>query len=337
MTVTPNDRSARCPVVVVLDDWEGALTRLVDWETIRAKAEVRIHRVPLRDAKLHAAVVDADVLILSRDRTRLDERLLERCRALRYVVFTGPRNAHIDYERVDKRGIVVSATEGGPGLESTCEHTWALILAAIRHLGRAANPHAAFDSAPPSLATVLSGERLGLIGCGRIGSRVAAVGTAFGMEVVTWSPRMTASRASDAGAVAVSLDTLLRTSKVISLHLVVSDSTVRVVDRDRLAVMRADALLVNTARADLVDYEALTEALAARRIAGAALDVFPSEPLGADDPLRQLDNVVLTPHQGYVSEPVMRAFAAGVRECLDAWLTGLPLPRPVRAFAPSHA
>jgi phosphoglycerate dehydrogenase-like enzyme len=156
---------------------------------------------------------------------------------------------------------------------------------------------------------------------------VARIGAAFGMEVVAWSPHMTAARAAARQATAVSLDELLSTSKVVSLHLVPSAETRHLLNGPRLASMRRDALLVNTSRSALVDTAALAQALAAGRPAMAALDVYDEEPLPADHPLRRLPNVVLTPHLGFVAQPVFEQFAAGVVECLTAWLHGAPLPR----------
>jgi len=315
----------RRPRVVVLDDWEGAIARLGDWSTIRERADLHINRAHLVGTALHEALAAADVVVLNRDRTPLDAELVARLPALKYVVFTGPRNWRVDYGALAARGIAVSSTEGGPALESTCEHTWALILAWAREFGR--------QPAVAPLPTVLSGETLGLVGCGRIGSRVAAVGRAFGMKVVTWSPGMTPERAAANGAVAVTLDALLARALVVSLHLVTSPQTHRLMDRDRLRKMRGDALLVNTSRSDLIDTDALVEALRGRWIAAAALDVVPVEPLPADDPLRQVEHLTITPHSGFFSEKVFEAFARGAVEGIDAWLSGTLLPRLVDAAA----
>jgi phosphoglycerate dehydrogenase-like enzyme len=185
------------------------------------------------------------------------------------------------------------------------------------------------DAGP--LGGMLAGERLGLIGLGEIGGRMGRVGAAFGMQVIAWSPHLTAERAQAQGAVAVTLDELLATSKVVSLHMVASAATRHLIDAGRLASMRRDALLVNTSRAALVDTAALRVALAAGRPALAALDVFDEESLPAEDPLRQLPNVLLTPHLGFVAQPVFERFAAGVAECLLAWLRGEPVPRRLAA------
>jgi phosphoglycerate dehydrogenase-like enzyme len=337
----PSTTSPR-PHIAVLDDWEGALQALADWAPVRAQAELHFHTRPLVGPALVAALQPAQGVVLNRDRTPFDAALLAQLPALRYLVYTGPRNPRLDLAALQQRAIPVSFTEGGPALESTTEHTWALILAWARGLEAQAalmrsGGWLAQPPAPPlPLATVLAGGTLGLVGLGRIGGRMAAVARAFGMDVVTWSPHMTPERAAQHGARSVALDELLATSLVVSLHLVPAEGTRGLLNRDRLARMRADALLVNTARAELIDAPALLEALRAGRPGAAALDVWPQEPLPADAPERTLPNLLPLPHTGYVSEPVMRRFAIDARESLLAWLAGQPLPRLVGATAPAH-
>jgi phosphoglycerate dehydrogenase-like enzyme len=327
MTAMNTDR----PTIVVLDDYERALRRLADWSEIDRLAEVRVFHEPLRGDVLHAALAHADAIVLMRDRTPLPAQLIARLPRLRLVVFTGSRNAALDTAALAARGIPVCHTEWGPSKDSTCELAWALILAAAKRL------EAHFDLMRDGgwrdggpLAGMLAGERLGLIGLGEIGSRVARVGMAFGMQVVAWSPHMTAERAAALQATAVPLDELLATSKVVSLHLVPSAATRHLLNVHSLATMRPDSLLVNTSRSALVDMAALAQALTAGRPAMAALDVYDEEPLPPEHPLRRLPNVVLTPHLGFVAEPVFTRFAAGVVECLAAWLRGAPLPRVLR-------
>jgi phosphoglycerate dehydrogenase-like enzyme len=320
------------PAIVVLDDYERALRRLADWSEVDRLADVRVFHEPLRGDVLHAALAHADAIVLMRDRTPLRAELIARLPQLKLVVFTGSRNASLDAAALAARGIPLCHTEWGPSKDTTCELTWALILAAAKRLEahfRLMREGDWRDTGP--LGDMLAGERLGLIGLGEIGGRVARIGSAFGMQVVTWSPRMTAERAAARQATAVPLDELLASSKVVSLHLVPSAETRHLLDAGRLASMRRDALLVNTSRAALIDMAALAHALAAGRPAMAALDVFDEEPLAAEHPLRRLPNVVLTPHLGFVARPVFERFAAGVVECLAAWLHGQPLPRLLRA------
>ena len=320
------------PKIVILGDLEQGLRRLGNWQTIDAQADVTVQHLPRHGAALLAALKDADAAVLVRDRTPFDAALLAQLPKLRYLVFTGTRNATIDLPAFAARGVPVSHTEWGPSKDSTCELTWALILAATKQLEQQTallrSGQWRTASAEP-LAGVLHGQTLGLIGLGEIGGRVAKVGTALGMKVITWSPRMTAERAVEKGATFVPLDELLATSKVVSLHLVATASTTRLLNAEKLALMQPGSLLVNTSRSALVDGAALVKALKKGQPGFAALDVFDTEPLPMSDPLRQLSNVLMTPHLGFVTEPVYQRFAEGVTECLEAWLAGQPLVRVV--------
>jgi phosphoglycerate dehydrogenase-like enzyme len=320
--------------IVILGDLEQGLRRLGNWQAIDAQADVTVHHLPLQGAALVAALKDADAAVLVRDRTPFDAALLSQLPKLRYLVFTGSRNSTIDLAAFAAKGVPVSHTEWGPSKDSTCELTWALILAATRQLEQQTallrSGQWRSSSAEP-LAGVLHGQTLGLIGLGEIGGRVAKVGNALGMKVITWSPRMTAERAQEKGATFVPLDELLTTSKVVSLHLVAIASTLQLLNAEKLALMQPGSLLVNTSRSALVDGAALVDALKKGQPGFAALDVFDTEPLPMSDPLRQLPNVLLTPHLGFVTEPVYQRFAAGVTESLEAWLAGAPLVRVVGA------
>jgi phosphoglycerate dehydrogenase-like enzyme len=317
------------PRIVVLDDWERAMERLADWSPVHAQADVQLHHEPLQGPALIEAIAGADVLVLMRDRTALDKALLDRLPRLKHVIHTGTRNQALDAVALAARGIVAGTTEWGPSKASTCEHTWALILAAMRRLPRdlalMREGRWRAQAAEPG-ADVLAGERIGLIGLGQIGSRVAQVARAFGMDVVTWSPNMTPQRAAEQGARSVALDELLATARVVSLHLVPSESTHKLINASRLASMRRDALLVNTSRAALVDMDALAQALREGQIGAAAIDVFDTEPLPPRHPLRSLSNFIATPHTGFVAEPVLRQFASGVVQRLLEWLDHQPLP-----------
>jgi hypothetical protein len=223
------------PLVVALDDYEHALRRLADWSAIEARAELRVHHAPLHGDELLRAIESADALLLMRDRTPLPAALIGRLPKLRLVVYTGTRNAALDVAALARRGIAVCHTEWGPSKESTCELAWTLILAAAKRLpqavqglregrwradgepdGASAQRQDGRDGSGATLGAVLHGERLGLVGLGEIGGRMARVGRAFGMDVVAWSPRMTPERAAAQGATAVTLDELVATSKVVS-------------------------------------------------------------------------------------------------------------------------
>jgi len=324
----PMSQSSDLPRIVVLDDYENALDRLADWSGIAQHARISRHVEPRRGDALIQALATADALVLMRDRTPLTAPLVAQAARLRYVVFTGTRNNAVDFAALAARGIPVSHTAWGPSKDSTAELTWALILAAGKRLEAqfATMREGRWRDGGP-LAGVLRGARLGVIGLGEIGTRVAAVGQAFGMEVACWSPHMTADRAAERGAIFMPLDELLASSQIVSLHLVASATTHHLLNASRLALMRRDALLVNTSRAALIDSAALLDALRRGRPGQAALDVFDEEPLPADHPLRQMPNVTLTPHLGFVALPVFEQFARGVVECLDAWLRRAPLVR----------
>jgi phosphoglycerate dehydrogenase-like enzyme len=318
------------PSIVVLDDWENGLRELVDWGDVRKHADVAVHNTMLRGEALADALQDAQCLVLIRDRTPMGRELLQRLPRLRHIVFTGTRNKTLDLQAAQELGIQVSHTEWGPSKASTCEMTWSLILAATRRLPQLMlTPSRTVWRDPDTvsfLPCVLHGQRLGLVGLGQIGQRVAAVGRALGMEVVTWSPNMTPERAGEHGAVSVKLEELLSTSHVVSLHLVPAEGTRRLLNRERLGLMRKNSILVNTSRAELVDTDALVHALQSGRPGFGAFDVFDTEPLAQGNPLLSLPNVLLTPHYGFVSEPVFQEFAHGVRRNIDAWLTGEEVP-----------
>jgi len=319
------------PRIVVLDDYEDSLRRTADWSGIESRADVAFHTERLRGEALMREIGEADAVVVVRDRTPFKADLVGKLPRLKLFVFTGARNTQYDAQVMAQRGIPVGCTEMGESKASTTELAWTLILAAAKrleaYLGLVRKGKWRDGRGLPQ---VLSGQRLGLIGFGGIGQRVAKVGEAFGMEVVTWSPHMTPERAAEGGARAVSLEELLSSSKVVSLHLVPSDATRKLLNADRLATMRLDSILVNTARSALIDMAALEKALEAGRPGVAALDVYDDEPLPANHSLARRGNVVLTPHLGFVNDPVFSRFGPGVVENLTAWLDGKPLPRPAK-------
>lgn len=320
---------ANLPNVVILDDYERALRRFSNWTQLDGRCNITIHHEPLRDAALYEAVKDADVIVLVRDRTPFNEALIARLPKLKLFMFTGKRNGTLETSALVARNIPIACTLGGPSKETTTELTWALILGASKQLVR--QNHLVRSGGwrdELSVLPMLSGERLGIIGLGSIGSSVARVGKAFGMELVTWSPNMTADRASTQDAKAVGLEELLQTSKVISLHLVAGPKTKGLIGAKELGMMRPDAILVNTSRSALIDTQALEDALTAGRPGQAAIDVFDIEPPSKESNLRTKANLLTTPHLGFVAEPVFELFSKGITANLEAWLDQKPIPYP---------
>ncbi len=316
--------------IVVLDDYENSYEKLSNWSAIKDLADVQIFNQPLLGPALLEKIQDAHALVLMRDRSPLKADLIAQLKHLEYVVFTGTRNLALDAEALKQRSIPVSHTEWGPSKDSTTELTWALILGLHKRLVE--QNKLIIDQQwrnQYSLLPILKGQTLGLVGLGEIGSRVAKIALAFSMKVVTWSPNMTAQRAAAVGAESVSLDTLLQTSDIVSLHIVASPTTKGMINQEKLALMKKDALLINTSRSTLLDTNALVQALQNQNIGGAALDVFDVEPIPADHPLRTTPNTLLTPHLGFVAQPVFKSFTTGVVECLEAWLNGQTIIRPL--------
>lgn len=308
----------------ILDDYQGVATSYADWSAL-AGLEVESVREHLagEDAVV-AALAGATIVVVMRERTPLTRSLVERLPDLRLVVTSGMRNASIDLEACRERGIVVCGT--GSSSTPPVELTWALILGLVRQVVPEATSLRESGPWQSTLGHDLSGATLGVVGLGKIGSRVAEIGRAFGMDVVAWSPHLTPERAEAAGVrLAPSKLDLLAAADVVTLHLVLSDSTRGIIGADDLAAMRPSAYLVNTSRAGLVDTAALLEALDLRRIAGAGLDVFDVEPLPADHALRTHPRVLATPHLGYVTAGNYATYFTEAVEDVGAWLAGSPV------------
>jgi phosphoglycerate dehydrogenase-like enzyme len=318
--------------IVVLDDYEDSLRKTVDWSPVAAQADVAHYTERLRGDALLDAVKDANAIVVVRDRTPFKADLLAKLPKLELFIFTGGRNTQYDAAALAARGIPVANTAMGSSKAATAELAWTLILAAAKRLeAYLALVRRGQWRDGKGLPQVLSGGRLGVVGLGEIGQMVGNIGKAFGMELVTWSPNMTPERAAKGGAKAVSLEELLATSKVVSLHLVPAEATRKLLNAQRLATMREDSILVNTARSALIDMKALDAALARGRPGTAALDVYDDEPLVAGYELAKRDNVVLTPHLGFVNDAVFANFGPGVVENLVNWLEGRALVRVVAA------
>lgn len=309
--------------VVVLDDYQGVAMGYAAWEDLGA--EVVLVDRPIRDdADFEALLAGADVVVAMRERTAFSAARLRLLPALQLLVTTGRANAVIDLDEARARGIVVCGTDSPPA--ATAELTWGLILATLRSI-----PHEDAGMRRGQWQTTvggdLAGRTLGVVGLGRLGSRVAAVGAAFGMEVLAWSQNLDPAGAAEAGARAVGKEELFASSDVVTLHYKLSDRSRGIVGARELAMMRPSAILVNTSRGPLVDTDALIEALRSGRLRGAGLDVFDVEPLPADHPLRTTAGTVLTPHLGYVTHDTYAVFYRQAVENIAAWAEGRPLRR----------
>ena len=320
------ERDACAPLkIAILDDYQQVALGLPAWQTLPAGTQVEVFSSPAADEdELVRRLAPFDVVVAMRERTAFPARVIERLPRLRLLASTGLRNAAIDLDACRRAGIVTTGARGARSARgSTAETAWALILALAKQV---LPSHQALRAGrwQPLLASGLMDRVLGLAGLGNIGTQMAQIGRAFGMEVIAWSPNLTAERAAERGARAVSCDELFGRSDVLSLHLVLGERTAGMVSAARLAQMKPGSLLVNTARAGLVDEGALLQALQQRRIAGAGLDVFWQEPLPAAHPLLELDNVVLTPHLGYATRENLEAFYASVADNILAWIEGRP-------------
>jgi phosphoglycerate dehydrogenase-like enzyme len=309
--------------IAVLDDYQGVALEMADWSHLAAAHSITVFRDHLSD---QAAVAERlrpfDIVCLMRERTPVRRALIESLPNLRLIVTTGPSNASIDVAAAKTRGIVVCGT--GYAIQGTSELTWGLIIALARKI--AFEDRAVRDGRWQSTVGIdLQGKTLGLMGLGRLGSRVAKVGLAFGMTVLAWSQNLTAERAAEHGATLVSKDELLRRSDVLSIHLVLGDRTRGLIGQREFGLMKQGVLLINTSRGPIVDEGALIDALKTGRIGGAGLDVFDVEPLAAGHPLRALPNTVVTPHIGYVTEAAYRTFFGDTVEAITAFLAGKPI------------
>jgi phosphoglycerate dehydrogenase-like enzyme len=304
--------------VAILDDYQNVALQLADWSAVRRHAEITVFNDHLADpAAVVARLRPFDAVCVMRERTPLTREILQQLPNLKLIASTGPRNASINSQTATDLGIGVTAT--GYDSTPTIEFTWSLILASIRGIDREAASLKA-GGWQTGLGANLRGKSLGVAGLGNIGSEVARIGLAFGMKVIAWSQNLTEEKASAAGATLVDKQTLFREADIVTVHLVLSSRTKGLIGAPEFALMKPTARLVNTSRAPIVDEVALIEALQARRIAGAAVDVFEIEPLPAGHPFRKLDNVLATPHIGYVTEDLYRTFYSDAAANIAIWI-----------------
>jgi len=309
--------------VAVLDDYQEVALQMADWSALPEGWEPVVFRDHLADEDALAQRLQGfDAVIGMRERTAFPRRVLNNLPDLRLLITTGGRNASYDVEAATELGIVVCGT-GGAG-EGPTELTWGLILGILRKIPQE-DRLTREGHWQTTIGVGLKDKTLGLIGLGHIGGLMARVGNAFQMNVIAWSQNLTAERAAECQATLVDKDTLFRESDIASVHLRLSDRTLGLVGAREIGLMKSTSYLVNISRGPIVDEAALVDALERRAITGAALDTFDVEPLPSDHPFLRLDNTIIAPHLGYVTEEGYRAFYAGAIEDVRAYAAGEPV------------
>jgi phosphoglycerate dehydrogenase-like enzyme len=308
--------------VAVLDDYQRVAAGYADWAGLLPGVDVDFVSEHLTGDALVDRLAGCRVVVAMRERTPFPREVLARLPELKMLVTTGMRNASVDMAAAAELGVVVTGT-GGIGT-STSEMTWALIFGLVR-------PVAAYDATiraggwQDTVGGDLAGRTLGLVGLGRLGRAVGAVGAALGMDLIAWSPHLTGERAAEAGARLVDKATLFASSDIVSVHMVLADTTRGIIGAPELAAMKPGALLVNTSRGPLIDEDALRATIEGGRLGGVALDVYDIEPLPADHWLRTAPNTLLSPHMGYVSDANYRVFFGDIVANIAAYLAGQPI------------
>ncbi|MGY3484097.1 phosphoglycerate dehydrogenase-like enzyme [Bradyrhizobium sp. USDA 4011] len=305
----------------ILDDYFDIALSLADWPSIGDRVEVTVFDKPFAsEAEAAAKLREFEIICAMRERTPFPRSLLDALPRLKLLITSGMRNAAIDMEAAKARNVVLCGTQYSR--DPTAPLTMGLILELTRGIGR---ENARMHTGEPwqSFAgTEIEGKTLGVIGLGKLGSKVAGMAKAFGMNVIAWSPNLTPEKCKEAGVGYAGKDELFATSDIITIHVVLSPRSRGLVGAADLARMKPSAYLVNTARGPIVDEDALFAALRERKIAGAGIDVFSVEPLPSDHPLRKLDNVVITPHLGYATRESLQTHYQQMVACIDAFTKG---------------
>src|SRR5438445_5572186 len=304
--------------IAILDDYQNVALEMADWSVLSKRAEITVFNDHVSEpSALVERLLPFDVVCAMRERTPLPRNVIEHLPNLKLIASTGPVNASIDVAAAGDHGIAMVHT--GYRSDPTIEFTWALILASARHIVTESNSVRS-GGWQQTVGTDLRGKTMGVLGLGRIGSQVARVGSAFGMNLIAWSQNMTAETAKAAGAILVSKDELFERADILTIHLVLSSRTRGLVGAAELERMKRTARLIHASRGPIVEEQALIRALKNRQIAGAAIDVFEIEPLPASHPFRTLDNVLATPHIGYVSHGLYKTFYEDTVSNIRKWL-----------------
>jgi D-3-phosphoglycerate dehydrogenase len=308
----------------ILDDYQNVAFKLADWEQLKGQVDVRVYNESLGDqAAVIRALEDCSIVCLMRERTLFPRAVFEGLPELKLLVTSGARNAAIDLAAAEERKVVVCGTET-PG-NPTAELAIGLMLELTRKIGY---EHAQLKGGArwqTTLGVDLGGKTLGCVGLGRLGAKTAHIARAIGMDIIAWSQNLTAERCREVGATLVTKDELFRRADVITVHLQLSPRTRGLIGAKDLGLMKPTAYFINTSRGPIVEEAALVDVLRNKKIAGAGLDVYDVEPLPLDHPYRKLDNAVITPHLGYVTEDNYRRFYGQMVENIQAFLAGKPL------------
>lgn len=308
----------------ILDDYQNCALEVADWSILGDQVETKVFTDWINGSdNVIKALKGFDIVCLMRERTLFDRKVIEALPDLKLIVTCGMRNAAIDVGFANERGIPCLGT-GSAGFP-TAELAIGLMLELARKIGWEDNRMKSGAFWQKTLGIELEGKTLGVLGLGKLGGRTARIAQAIGMRIIAWSQNLTAEKAREGGAELVSKEELFKQSDFLTIHLVLSGRSRGLVTAQDLALMKKTAFLVNTARGPIVDEDALLKALQERRIAGAGLDVFGTEPLPIDHPIRKLDNVVLTPHLGYVTAENYHRYYGGMVEDIKSWLDGKPI------------
>jgi D-3-phosphoglycerate dehydrogenase len=309
--------------VAILDDYFDAALRLADWSPLKGRADIQVFTEPLGGEENAAKkLVDFEIIVGMRERTPFPASLIRRLPKLKLLITTGMRNLSFDLEAAHSQGVTVCGT-GGVG-NPTAELAVGMMIALLRDIpGQFGSMRQGGWQTRPGYD--LAGKTLGLLGLGRVGGAVANVANAFHMKVIAWSQNLTEQRAAECHAHRVEKDELFRQSDVLSIHLILSDRTRGIVGARELDLMKPTAYLINTSRGEIVSEAALLQRLQEKRIAGAAIDVYGVEPLPADHAIRKLDNVLLTPHLGYVTSENLAKMYRDAIEDIIVFLDGRPV------------
>jgi phosphoglycerate dehydrogenase-like enzyme len=304
----------------ILDDYFNVTLKIADWSKIADRVDVTVFDQPAA-----GALKDFEIICVMRERTPFPRTLLAALPKLKLLITSGMRNASIDSEAAKEQGVVFCGTQWNR--DPTAALTMGLILELTRSIGRENARMHAGEPLQKFIGLEIEGRTLGIIGLGKLGAKVAGLAKAFGMNVIAWSPNLTAERCKEVGVGYATKEELFANADIITVHVVLSERSRGLVGRADLARMKPTAFLVNTSRGPIVDETALLEILQQKKIAGAAIDVFSVEPLPTDHPFRKLDNIVLTPHLGYVTEEGFRSHYGQMVEGIGAWLKGEPVRR----------